>query len=207
MHRLILLSETWQQDSRPVAAGLELDAGSQLLWRFPLRRLEAEAIRDSMLAVSGALDLTMGGPGFSGFEVELENVRHFFPKSKYGPEDYRRMIYMTMVRQERESVFGVFDCPDASQVVARRSRSTTPLQALNLLNSQFTIQQTRLLAERLRADAGVDVAAQVQRAYKLCYGRHPAPEEIAAASQFIEVQGLDQFCRALFNSNEFLFIP
>ncbi|MCA9267351.1 MAG: DUF1553 domain-containing protein, partial [Planctomycetales bacterium] len=135
MHRLILTSSTWRQDSRPREQAAVVDATSRLLWRFPPRRLEAEAIRDSVLAVSGALDLRMGGPGFSGFEVEAENVRHFHPKTSYGPDDWRRMIYMTKVRQEQESVFGAFDCPDASQVAPKRSRSTTPLQAFNLFNS------------------------------------------------------------------------
>nr|MBC8289155.1 DUF1549 domain-containing protein [Planctomycetota bacterium] len=91
IHRLILMSSTWQQDSRPRKEGLAIDAASRLLWRFPPRRLEAEAIRDSILATSGVLDLTMGGPGFSGFEVQMENVRHFFPKKNYGPADWRRM--------------------------------------------------------------------------------------------------------------------
>ncbi len=84
LHRLILMSNTWQQDSRPHAAGMATDGASRLLWRFPPRRLEAEAIRDSMLAVSGVLNVEMGGPGFSGFDVQAENVRHFFPKKRYG---------------------------------------------------------------------------------------------------------------------------
>ena len=109
--------------------------------------MAAEAIRDNMLAVSGVLDLKSGGPGFDGFEVQMENVRHFFPKNCTAG-DWRRMIYMTKVRQERESVFGVFDCPDASRAVAKRSRSTTPLQALNLFNSRFDATG-RSLAERL----------------------------------------------------------
>ena len=207
MHRQILLSSTWQQDSRPTEQGLTRDAGSQLLWRFPPRRLEAEAIRDSMLAASGVLNLTMGGPGFSGFEVQMENVRHFFPKTKYGPEDFRRMVYMTVVRQERESVFGVFDCPDASQVVSRRSRSTTPLQALNLLNSEFTMTQADLMAQRLRDASTPDPLAQAIRAFDLCYGRPITEDELSLSVDFIQDQGLEQFCRALFNSNEFLFIP
>ena len=207
MHRQILLSSTWQQDSRPTEQGLTRDAGSQLLWRFPPRRLEAEAIRDSMLAASGVLNLTMGGPGFSGFEVQMENVRHFFPKTKYGPEDFRRMVYMTVVRQERESVFGVFDCPDASQVVSRRSRSTTPLQALNLLNSEFTMTQADLMAQRLHDASTPDPLAQAIRAFDLCYGRPITEDELSLSVDFIQDQGLEQFCRALFNSNEFLFIP
>ena len=153
IHKLILLSNTFQQSSTPRDDALAVDAGSRLLWRFPPRRLEAEAIRDCILSASGVLDARMGGPGFSGFEVEMENVRHFFPKTKFGPEDWRRMVYMTKVRQERDAIFGAFDCPDLSQVMPKRSRSTTPLQALNLFNSQFMLQQAELLAKRLEGEA------------------------------------------------------
>jgi len=207
MHRRILLSTTWQQDSRPKAESRQIDAASQLLWRFPPRRLEAEAIRDSILTASGVLDLRIGGPGFSGFEVQMENVRHFFPKTSFGPEDWRRMIYMTMVRQERESVFGAFDCPDASQVTPVRSRSTTPLQALNLLNSQFVLQQAELFAKRLKRETGDSVKKQIHRAYVLSFGREPGDDEQSDASDFVEAHGLTMLCRALLNSNEFLFVP
>lgn len=206
MHQLILRSAVWQQDSRPESKAMQIDATSRLLWRFPPRRLEAEAIRDSILAVSGKLDLTMGGPGFSAFEISLENVRHYFPKKNYGPEDWRRMVYMTRVRQERDSVFGVFDCPDASQVTPLRSRSTTPLQALNLFNSRFVMQQAEFLAQRLD-DESETPEAKIRLAYRLCFGRTPAAQEVAAAMQFVEATDGVQFARALLNANEFVFIP
>ena len=207
MHRLILNSNTWQQDSRPNADAVNVDADSRLLWRFPPRRLEAEGMRDSMLSVSGLLDLRMGGPGFSAFEVEPENVRHYFPKSNYGPGDWRRMIYMTKVRQEQDSVFGLFDCPDASQTIPRRSRSTTPLQALNLFNSRFVMQQAELFSERLGTDAGKSSSHRVRLAFQLCYSREPDEEELADAVRFAESRGFVLFTRALLNSSEFLFIP
>ncbi len=207
LHRQILLSETWQQSSLPVATALQVDAGSRLLWRYPPRRLEAEAIRDSILAVSGALNPSLGGQGFSAFEVQMENVRHYFPKTSYSAEDWRRMIYMEKVRQEKDSVFGVFDCPDASQVVPKRSRSTTPLQALNLLNSVFVNQQAKILAERLVAEAGDTHTAQVRLAYRLAFGRPAEDSEVQPAVEFIREFGLTQFTRALLNSNEFVFVP
>ena len=207
IHRLILNSNTWQQSSRPDHDALQIDAASRLLWRFPPRRLEAEPIRDSILAVAGVLDLQgAGGPGFSPFEVELENVRHYHAKTSYGPEDWRRMIYMTKVRQEREQVFGAFDCPDSSMVVPKRSRSTTPLQALNLLNSNFVIQQADLFAARLKNE-NTDVTKQIHRAWRLCYQRTPTPAELADSRTFIAQEGLRQFTRALLNTNEFIFIP
>ena len=206
IHRLILTSGTWQQSSVPQTAAVRVDAATRLLWRFPPRRLEAEAIRDSIVAVSGVLNAKMGGRGFSGFEVEMENVRHFFPKSAYGPDDFRRMVYMTKIRQERESVFGAFDCPDASQVISKRSRSTTPLQALNLLNSSFVVQQSELLSKRLKTQNNL-LAEQVQLAYQLCFGRRAEADEVADAERFAKEFGLVSLCRGLLNSNEFLFIP
>jgi hypothetical protein len=206
MHRKILLSATWQQDSRPQSEGLAADAGSRMLWRFPPRRLEAEGIRDCMLAATGMLNPQMGGPGFSAFEVEAENVRHYFPKTKFGPADWRRMIYMTKVRQERESVFGVFDCPDYSQVVPKRNRSTTPLQALNLLNSRFVMQQADFLVERLNHEAR-QPEQKIVRAFELCFGRKPESEEIRSATEFIGKTNWQQFARAMLNTNEFVFIP
>ncbi len=206
LHRLILTSQAWRQDSRPSSRAIAVDSASRLLWRFPPRRLEAEAIRDSMLAVTGKLENEVGGPGFSAFEVEMENVRHYHPKKDFGPEDWRRMIYMTKVRQERDAVFGIFDCPDGNQVTPKRSRSTTPLQALNLLNSSFVMQQSAFLADRLRS--GDRSAAQsIAYAYQLCFGRPPDAEETALAESFVKANGWLPFCRAMLNANEFLFIP
>ena len=207
IHRLILNSDTWRQSNRPNADAMRVDATSRLLWRFPPRRLEAEAIRDSVLAVTGVLDLkNAGGPGFSPFEVEMENVRHYHAKKTYGPADWRRMIYMTKVRQEREQVFGAFDCPDASMVVPKRSRSTTPLQALNLLNSRFIMQQADLFAKRLQADSET-IRQQITRAWELCFQRPPTDEELADSAAFIKQEGIQQFTRAILNANEFVFIP
>jgi hypothetical protein len=207
IHRCILHSATWRQDNRPNPEALKTDAGCRLLWRFPPRRLEAEAIRDSILSVSGTLVLGDGkGPGFSPFEVQMENVRHYHAKETYGPDDWRRMIFMTRVRQEREQVFGVFDCPDASMVVPRRSRSTTPLQALNLLNSRFVMQQADLFAKRLQADSET-VPQQITRAWELCFQRPSNDEELADSAMFIKQEGIQQFTRAMLNANEFVFIP
>ncbi|MEM8670338.1 MAG: PSD1 and planctomycete cytochrome C domain-containing protein [Planctomycetota bacterium] len=207
IHRCILRSKTWCQDSRPNASSLRTDAATRLLWRFPPRRLEAEGIRDSILFVAETLVTEdAGGPGFSPFEVQMENVRHYHPKQSYGPEDWRRMIFMTRVRQEREHVFGAFDCPDASMVVPRRSRSTTPLQALNLLNSHFVIQQSELFAQRLQQYA-TNPSDQVRRAWHLCFQRDPTDQEMVDSLSFIQQEGLSSLTRALLNTNEFVFIP
>lgn len=227
IHRLILMSQTWQQSSEPDHQALRIDAGSRLLWRFPPRRLEAESIRDSILKVSGSLDLSnIGGPGFSGFEVQAENVHHYHAKTSYGPGDWRRMIYMNKVRQEREHVFGAFDCPDSSMVVPQRNRSTTPLQALNLLNSNFVMQQAEILAQRLQREVGLSASvldadglnpdgaghvAAIQTlvvcAWQHCFQRDPDALELESSTAFILDEGVVAFARALLNTNEFVFLP
>ena len=206
IHRLILASKTWRQDSRPRRDAMSQDSSNRFLWRFPPHRLEAEAIRDSILATSGKLRHAVGGPGFSGFAIQYENVRHYFPKKKYTEQDWRRMVYMTRVRKEVESVFGIFDCPDGNQVTPKRTRSTTPLQALNLLNSTFVLQQAEFLAERLESESGDLPDQLIERSYNLCFGRPPTARERQLASQMLEQLGLTQYCRVLLNSNEFVFV-
>lgn len=206
IHRLILTSATYQQSGKPNLKAIQIDAASQYWWRFPPRRLEAEPIRDSILSITGVLELRRGGSGFSAFEVDAENVRHYHPKKSYGPEDWRRMIYMTKVRMEQDSVFGLFDCPDAATSVAKRSRSTTPLQALNLFNSEFLLQQADLFSKRLKSEQPNDVPAQIKLAFELCFSRVPTEMEQAEAVRFISQHQLPAFCRAILNSNELLFL-
>jgi hypothetical protein len=116
------------------------------------------------------------------------------------------MIYMTKIRQEQDDVFGVFDCPDGGQTIPDRSRSTTALQALSLLNSQFMLEQADYLAQRLRASAGEKVENQVENAFRLAFSRPPSQSELDDSVTFIRQQGLEAFCRAILNSNEFLFV-
>jgi hypothetical protein len=207
VHRLILTSATYQQSSQPRADGLAVDAGTRLLWRFPSRRLEAEAIRDSMLAASGALDERMGGPGFSPFQPNTNYVRVYLPKEEFGPADWRRMVYMSKVRMEQDSVFGAFDCPDAGLIAPRRTQSTTAVQALGLFNSRFTEQQAELLAQRCEHEGNRATGSQVRRAFESAFGRAPDEIESRAAATLVNKHGLTALCRALFNANEFLFIP
>jgi len=216
MHRLILGSATYRQASAATAAGLAKDADTRLLWRFPPRRLEAETIRDTMLAVSGRLNLQMGGRGFDLFKARGD-LRGFPPIESFDTPGRRRMIYAHKVRMERDDVFGAFDCPDAGQSMARRRQSTTPIQALNLFNSPFTIDEAKAFAERLEADvsqasatpsAGDDrVRRQIDRAFQLAYARPPDAVELSAAEGIVREHGLPLLCRVIFNSNEFLFVP
>ena len=205
MLKLILSSDTFRQSSKPVVDAIKKDAGSRFLWRFPPRRLEAEAIRDSILSVAGTLNTEAGGPGFYLLDVDRENVVHYHPKEKTGPEEWRRMVYMFKIRQEQDLVFGAFDCPDGNQVIPERSRSTTPIQALNLFNSHFMLQQSKMMAEKLVNQIGPSIEDQIIAAYRQFYGRPASAEEIEDASNFIKAHSLKDFCRAMFNSNEFLF--
>jgi len=176
------------------------------LWRFPSRRLEAEALRDSILAVAGQLNLKTGGPGFDLFKSR-GGLSGFPPVESFAGEGLRRMIYAHKIRMEPDSIFGAFDCPDAGQSVSRRRQSTTPIQALNLFNSQFVIDCAEDLAKRVKFEAGEDLNACLRRAYKFSLAREPSDDEIADALPVVREHGLAALCRALMNSNEFLFIP
>src|SRR6185369_7363328 len=149
---------------------LSADADSRLLWRFPPRRLEAEALRDAILAVSGNLDLKMDGPGFDLFEPNDNYVKVYQPKKVFGPAEWRRMIYQSKPRMRLDDTFGAFDCPDAGQTAPRRTVSTTALQVLNLFNSPFMQQQAGFFAARLRKESD-DPVSQVRRGYSLAYQR------------------------------------
>jgi len=207
LHRLIVLSRTYRQSSRhDDARARTLDADVRLLWRFPSRRLEAEAIRDAMLAVSGGLNLAMYGRGYDLFD-KRGGLSGFKPVEVSTPDNQRRLIYAHKVRREREAVFGAFDCPDAGQSTARRRESTTPLQALNLFNSRFTLDQSAAFAGRVAREAGADPAQQIRHAYRLALGREPSAAELADTLPVVREHGLAVLGRALFNSNEFLFVP
>ena len=206
MHRLIVLSATYRQSTRhdPIAAAKDVDV--HLLWRFPTRRLESEQIRDAILAVNGRLNLKMFGRGFDLFE-QRGGLSGFKPIESFTGEGLRRMIYAHKIRREREVVFGAFDCPDAGQSTARRRESTTPIQALNLFNSRFTIEESAAFAARIKTEVGDEVANQIRRAYRLALTREPSADELRDAEPVVETQDLGTLCRALFNSNEFLFLP
>jgi hypothetical protein len=207
LHKRIVLSQTYRQTSVAAnAAASNQDADVHLLWRYPTRRLEAETIRDSILAVSGKLNLTMHGRGFDLFN-QRGGLSGFNPVESFSGEGLRRMIYAHKVRRERETVFGAFDCPDAGQSIDRRRESTTPLQALNLFNSRFTLEQSEAFANRIKSIAGAEISNQIRTAYQIALSREPTASELSDAQEIVAAHGLPILCRALFNSNEFLFLP
>jgi hypothetical protein len=206
VHRLILTSATYRQSSAAKADALAKDAQSRLLWRYPPRRIEAEALRDAMLFVSGQLDVTMGGPGFDLFEPNANYVKVYTPKKTFGPAEFRRMVYQQKPRMQLDDTFGAFDCPDAGQIAPKRNVSTTPLQALSLLNGSFALQQADFLAQRVEREAGSDAVAQVRSAFALAFQRSPSEREQGAAVSLVRKHGLVAICRALLNTNEFIFV-
>lgn len=206
MQRLITLSATYRQLSDHDPAAAAIDAEARLLWRFPPRRLTAEELRDSMLAASGRLNLEMGGPGFNLFD-KRGGLSGFRPVESYQGDGLRRMIYAHKVRRERDAVFGAFDSPDGGQSAARRAESTTPIQALNLFNSRFTLEESAALATRIQYEVGSDPSAQLQQAWMIVLGRQPTPDESELAKPLVQQHGLTMLCRVLFNCNEFLFLP
>ena len=203
LDRLIVTSATYRQGDRPEAA----DDG--LLAARKGRRLEAEEIRDAILAVSGRLDRTMYGPGFQDFVVEKPEHSPHYEYHLHDPEDpkaWRRSVYRFLVRSQQEPFMVALDCADPSMRVDRRNETLTPLQALALLNSRLTVAMARHFAERVRTEVGADPGAQVERAMALAVQREPTAEERATLAPYAKSHGLEATCRLLFNLNEFVFV-
>jgi hypothetical protein len=208
LHREIMISQANRQSSAWRKEGAERDHDARWLWRFPPRRLSAEELRDSMLAIAGKLDLhKSSGPGFRLYRYLNDNVSTYEPLDTVGPETYRRAVFHQNARASTVDLMTEFDAPDCAFSTPRRSSTTTPLQALTLLNHAFTVDMSNALAERLRSDGAAEIGAQIGRSTMLAYGRAPTVDEQSAAERVISAHGLPAFCRALLNSNELLYLP
>ena len=207
LHREIVMSSAYQQASGPVAAAVAVDPDSRLLWRYPPQRLDAETLHDAMLSAAGVLNLSMGGPGVMTYHPKVRQFDEWRPLEDPGPAAWRRMIYLAKMRGTDDGMFKVFDLPDCGQVRDKRGDSTTPLQALNLMNGPYTVQLAEKLAHRLRHEAGGEPAAQIDRLFAILFSRPPTPAERQACLDTIRSGGLETVCRAAFNANEFLFRP
>jgi hypothetical protein len=207
MHRLIMLSNTYQQSVRHNADAAALDADNRLLWRMNRRRLSAEEARDSLLAVSGTLDLAMGGPADMAFRYQFRKSPVYDYLDTTGrPDRQRRSVYNFVVRSTPDPFLDVLDFPVPSNCTPSRSSTNTPLQSLSLLNDPFVIEQVDRFVARLAVAHPNDVRGQVTAGYRLAFGRRPSPAEVERSTEFIQDRQLFQFCRALFNANEFLYI-
>jgi hypothetical protein len=211
LHRLIVTSATYRQSAiRNSQSAASIDADNRYLWKMNRTRLDAEAIRDSVLAVSGRLDLTMGGPSVKQF-IESPGV-HVTPHVDYGkfdpdgPGAYRRAVYRFVFRTRPDPFMQTLDCPDASQLAPRRETSVTALQALAMLNDRFVIRQSEHVATRLGRDHPGDPAAQIRALYTLALCRPAADDEVELVSQYAVKHGLANAVRMVLNGNEFSFV-
>lgn len=214
MHRLIMKSSAYRMASDDLAENVAVDPDNRMVWRMPRQRLEGEIIRDSILAVSGTLDSKMGGPGVYPFiDPALwqgSSGRTWAGKADSDASTWRRSIYIFSKRTIPVPMLEVFDKPDSITSCARRNRSTIAPQALILMNNAFVRMQAAKFAERLQRESGsADKAKQVDRAFELAYSRPPSSSERAMATEFIGAhpEGLVDFCHALLNANEFVYIP
>ncbi len=196
LHREIMLSTAYQLASTNVPKNAEADPENQYLWRHAPRRLDFEAWRDSWLAVSGRLDATRGGPS-----LDLDKA-----------DNVRRTIYAKVSRLEANKLMVLFDFPDANVTSDRRSVTTVPQQQLFVLNSAFTIETAKAFAKRLEMAAAKD-EERIAAAFRLAYGREPAPEEMRVSLDFVRGAGTkdrltpwEQFAQAILASNEFQWI-
>lgn len=211
IHRLIVLSAAYRQSSGKNADATKLDADNRLLWRKSPTRLEAEAVRDAILDVSGQLDRTAGGAPFHDVKTyENNGTTYYQPLDDPGPKANRRAVYRFSPRGERDAVLETFDCPDPSAQTPRRQTTTTPLQALALWNDAFVLRAADRLTERVTTDcqrAGeTSTKRLVSRAYQLAIGREPTADEVKPAAALVEKHGLKALGRVLFNCSEFVVI-
>jgi cytochrome c553 len=198
LHREIMLSAAYQLSSRFDAANFKVDPGNRLYWRMDRRRLEVEPWRDSLLAVSGSLDRTVGGP-----PLDLSSL-----------DNRRRTVYAAVSRHNLDSLLRLFDFPDPNITSDRRPVTTVALQQLFVLNSEFMIRQAKALSARLNETKDEDDAARIRRAFLLVYSRPARDKEVELGVAFLKAAAADknkltpweQYAQVLLSANEFVFV-
>jgi hypothetical protein len=200
------MSQAFRQSSAPQEQGLSRDTSAAFLWRFPPHRMEAEVIRDGILLASGKLNPALGGISYR-IHNEKETYAQWKVIDNHGPTTWRRMLYQERMRRVDDHLFTAFDFPDCGQISAKRPVSTTPLQALNLLNSPFVNEQSVFIAERATQLANGDESEAIRHCFQLLLVRDPTSEELIDTRKIAQSVGLSVVCRALINSNEFAFLP
>jgi hypothetical protein len=192
MHRMIMLSSTYQQSSGYQEAAAKIDPSDKLLWRFARHRLEGEVIRDSMLYVGGELNMKQGGPGIfpplpPGVVRPRSNYMNWNTE-KDRAEANRRSVYVFVKRNLRYPMFETFDFPDTHEPCPRRYATVTPTQPLALMNDELVIEWARVLASRVLNDSGLSPEQQIQRAYSLVLSRPAKREESKSILEFLNQQ-------------------
>ena len=208
LHRPMVMSATYRQASihRNERAS-QVDAENRLLWRANVRRLEAESIRDAMLFVAGELNLDIGGPSFLDMQVKQSNNAEFTdPDNTFNPQVNRRTIYRLWARSGTNPLLQAFDCPDPSVMAPVRTRTITPIQAMQLLNNHRVEQCASRFAERLQATTSDNLQKQLELAWQWTFARMPNNEEQKRAQQFVAEHSLKQLCLVLLNTNEFIHV-
>ncbi len=206
MHKLIMLSATYQQDSRYNEKAAATDNDNTLLWRYKPRRLEGEIIRDAMLAVSGQLNRKVGGPSFQPFTIQNFNSDFYETKDLIGAEYNRRTIYRMHVNSGKSALMDSLDCPDPSIKTPARRVTTTPLAALSLMNNSFVQRQANSLAERVTQQTKGQTKESIALAYLTVFGRPVSGSELHDSAQLVQDHGLATFCWALLNASEFMYV-
>ncbi len=204
IHRLIVLSAAYRQTAASDSVARSIDADDRWLWRFPPRRLDAEMVRDAILAVSGALDRTIGGTSFRPFTVLPFPANAYPPAIEDRDEFHRRSLYRMNVNSGKDTLLDAFDCPDPSIKTPTRSRTTTPLQALVMMNDPFVLRESKRFAARILAEAHGDVESAIVRGFEFAFGRVPRAEELTDAIALVRAHGLDALTWSLFNASEFV---
>lgn len=221
IHKLIASSAVYRQGTDTDARKSSIDPDNRLLWRRTPLRIESEVLRDAVLAVSGNLNPEMYGKGiFPRMHPDAiaTGSTDKWPRAvEDGPATWRRSIYMFVRRSALHPLLTSFDAPDGTASCAQRMVTTVPIQSLQLLNDQFVRDQAAYFAGRLEKELGADAGARIDRAYRLAVGRAPSDQERSVSEQFIAAQmgyydedgerrAWTDFCHALFNLNEFLYV-
>ena len=210
MHRLMMMSEAYRMASAfEDASNMTADPQNRHLWRYRMQRLEAEIVRDAIMAVAGSIDLTVGGPPVFPFVPEeiLKSQAHGrWDEQPDGPHAWRRSVYVYRRRSLGLPFFDTFDLPDQNVTAAARNVSTVPTQALTLINNPFVVGQAQLFANRLEREAPDDLTGQIDLAYRIALTRPPTGEESAVARELVEQQSLVDFAHVMMNLNEFLYV-
>uniref|UniRef100_A0A7C2NYX3 DUF1553 domain-containing protein n=1 Tax=Schlesneria paludicola TaxID=360056 RepID=A0A7C2NYX3_9PLAN len=212
LHRLIVTSAAYRQVSadRPEAALIDRD--NALLWRMNRRKLDAEAVRDSLLFVAGELNPLLGGPSFQDFVVERPEHSPHYEYQLHDPRDprsHRRSVYRFLVRSQPQPFMTTLDCADPSMSVDKRNETINPLQALALLNNGLTLVMADRFAERVEAPDRADTARlsrSLSRAFELALSRLPTDDELQTLTDYARQHGLANACRVILNLNEFAFV-
>jgi hypothetical protein len=207
LDRLIVTSAVYRQSSAYRLEAARIDSDNRELWRMNRTRLDAESIHDSILQVSGKLDLRMGGPGVQQFYFK-DDHSPVYDYSRFdvdSPDSYRRSVYRFLVRSVADPFMDRLDCPNASLLTPKRTTTLTAIQALALLNNPFMVRMSQHFAERIKSLAN-PIPDQIACAYRLALGREPTTQESQAFSDYSSKYGLENACRLIFNSNEFLFV-